>query len=146
MKRLTILIMFLASLLMISCGNSNTLRVSAPRSAAGRVDGNYLIISGLGGEEGSEIADADRGNARLSARRAAILDAQRNTLRYLGIAEKIKRGSVEYERVEGVVKGSQVVGEDWQGDNQYRLTLRVPLNGQGSLAEGLNYKKIIVHP
>jgi hypothetical protein len=108
------------------------------------VQGQFLIVSGAGGIKSHQAREVDQNNQKSRARRAAILVAERNALRYLDLAERVRVGSVEYERVEGVVKGSEVIREEWTSDNQYNITLKIRINGAGSLAEGLGYKKIVI--
>jgi hypothetical protein len=122
----------------ISCRQSNILRVESGYRDYCRVKDNYLIVSGTGEQSGKDYPE----NQKLMARRAAIVDAQRNSLRYLGLARRIKQGSVEYERVEGIVKGAAVVREDWPSPQKVNITLKIPINGQESLSEGMNYERI----
>ena len=131
--------------ILLSCSSPRVLKVLPPHGAEDTyVQGNYLIVSGGGEVKDRPAPSGDTVRLRLGARRAAILDAQRNSLRFLGLAQRVKVGSVEYERVEGIVKGSQIIHEEWPTPHQTRITLKIPLNGPGSLAEGLNYNEIII--
>ena len=138
------LYLWLSCLIFFSCKNSHILIVRTQPVGDAHVQGQFLIVSGAGGIRSHQARGMEQGNLKLSARRAAILDAERNALRYLGIAERVRVGSVEYEHVEGVVKGAEVIREEWTSDNQYIITLKIRLNGAGSLAEGLGCKKIVI--
>lgn len=83
-----------------------------------------------------------RSQARLMARRGAIVDAQRNLLESLAgvqlTAETTMKNSllvsdVVQTRVEGFVRGAVVVREQDKGDT-YEVTLRLPLGEVASLA------------
>jgi len=138
------LYLWLSCLIIYSCENSHILHVRTQPVGDAHVQGQFLIVTGAGGIKSHQAREMERSNLKLSARRAAILDAERNALRYLDLAERVKVGSVEYEHVEGVVKGSEVIREEWTSDNQYNITLKIRINGAGSLAEGLGYKKIAI--
>jgi hypothetical protein len=79
-----------------------------------------------------------RTQARLLARRGAIMDAQRNLLEIVaGVrvsAEAMMRdfevtSDIVRTRVEGIIKGAQVVSEQDLGDS-YRVTMRIPMKGE----------------
>jgi hypothetical protein len=142
MNKKIFLILFILCLTMYGCSGSNILNVSRSVSSKyARQDGNFLIVKGSAIFSGKMKVDPD-GKTKLMLKRAACLDAHRNTLRALGIAEKIRTGSVEYEKVEGVIKGAEKAGETWLSPGHVEITIKVPLNGQISLSEALNYKKI----
>ena len=84
------------------------------------------------------------GRARLLARRAAIVDAQRN------LVETIKGTAVDAEttmenymvtsdlvktKVNGIVTGARVVSESAQPDGTYHVVMTVPMYGVGSVAD-----------
>ena len=84
------------------------------------------------------------GQAKMMARRAAIMDAQRNLL------EAIKGTAVDAEsvmenyivqsdlvrtKVSGIVTGAKVVSEEIQSDGSYHIVMEVPAYGVGSIAE-----------
>lgn len=84
------------------------------------------------------------GRAKIMARRAAIVDAQRN------LVETIQGTAVDSEttvnnfiltddvvktKVSGLIKGATVVDEELLEDNMYRVVMSVPMYGVGSVAE-----------
>lgn len=82
--------------------------------------------------------------ARLMARRAAIVDAQRNLLESIeGVRITAKTTVQNLEttddtirtQVTGIVKGAKIVNEQQLLDGTYQVTLRINLYGSGSLAE-----------
>ncbi|MCX7650213.1 MAG: hypothetical protein N2050_06635 [Flavobacteriales bacterium] len=82
--------------------------------------------------------------ARLMARRGAVVVAQRNLLEIIKGVQVIGETTVQdmmttrdyiYSRVEGTVKGARMVGEPIEKDGIIEVRLRVPLyEAQGSLA------------
>ncbi len=140
MKSFTVLLIALM-LPLAACHSSPRLHVKRPAHQGARMENGHLIVEGRG--RPSTAADNPE-QARFMAMRAATLDAQRNTLRFLGLAERIHQGSVEYERIEGVVKGARVLSEEWSPRDGAFVRLRIPLNGPGSLAEGLGYEVITI--
>lgn len=84
------------------------------------------------------------GRAKVMARRAAIVDAQRN------LVETIQGTAVDSEttvnnfmltddviktKVSGIIKGAVVVDEELLDGNMYRVSMAVPMYGEGSVAE-----------
>lgn len=84
------------------------------------------------------------GRAKIMARRAAIVDAQRN------LVETIQGTAVDSEttvnnfiladdtvktKVSGLIKGATVIDEELLEDNMYRVVMSVPMYGAGSVAE-----------
>ena len=136
--------LWLLCLIIFSCESSRILHVRAQPMSNARMQGQFLIVSGAGGIKSHQACEMEPSKIKLSARRAAILDAERNALRYLGLAERIRIGSVEYEHMEGVVKGAEVIHEEWTSDVQCNITLKIRLNGASGLARGLGYKKIVI--
>ncbi len=83
-----------------------------------------------------------KNQARLMARRGAIVDAQRNLLESLAgvqltaettMKDSILVSDVVQTRVEGFIRGAVVVHEQDKGDT-YEVTLRLPLGELASLA------------
>lgn len=84
------------------------------------------------------------GRAKVMARRAAIVDAQRN------LVETVQGTAVDSEttvnnfiltddvvktKVSGLIKGATVIDEELLEDNMYRVVMSVPMYGVGSVAE-----------
>lgn len=130
----------------VACpGRRDVLKVKLPRGATDcQVQGNFLLVSGMGKVSQRDAGTTEPANLNLLARRAAIVDAQRNTLRCLGLARRVQRGGTTYETLGGIVKGAQAVREETPAPDTVHITLKVPLNGPGSLAEGLHYSRIII--
>ncbi len=93
----------------------------------------YLEVSG----EAAYPRGKPKAQARLMARRGAIMDAQRNLLEMIaGVrisAEAVMQdleviSDVVRTRVEGTIKGAQIVREQDKGDS-FQVTLRLPLSG-----------------
>lgn len=93
---------------------------------------------------GSMPAGMPAGRAKLMARRAAVVDAQRN------LVETIKGTAVNAEttmenymvtsdlvktKVNGVVTGARVVSESFEADGTYHVVMSVPMYGVGSVAD-----------
>lgn len=81
--------------------------------------------------------------AKLMARRGAIVDAQRNLLEIVNGVRVVGETKVEdmvttsdyiYTRVDGVIKGAKPVGEPHEQDGAMVVTLRIPLYDQEGLA------------
>ena len=93
---------------------------------------------------GSMPAGMPAGRAKLMARRAAIVDAQRN------LVETIKGTAVDAEttmenymvtsdlvktKVNGIITGARVVSESFSPDGTYHVVMSVPMYGVGSVAD-----------
>lgn len=100
----------------------------------------YIEAVGIGAPPDKYIG---RPNARPMARRAAVVAAQRNLLEItkgvqVDSATSVKDFMVESDvintKVEGLVKGAQVVKTDYMSDGTVEVTLRMPLYG-GVLAQ-----------
>src|SRR5664280_810202 len=100
----------------------------------------YIEAVGIGAPPDKYIG---KSNARPMAQRAAMVDAQRNLLEItkgvqVDSATSVKDFMVESDvintKVEGLVKGAQVVKTDYMSDGTVEVTLRMPLYG-GVLAQ-----------
>ena len=107
-------------------------------------NGNIDWTNGIVKATGMGFPSPDSGNARLAeegAKRAATVVARRNLLEIVqGIVVDshtvVKNFMVEQDiinnKVQGIVKNSQVVKEERLPDGGYRVTLQMPLNGEFS--------------
>ena len=82
--------------------------------------------------------------ARISARRAAILDAQRNLVGEIQGTQIDSETTVEMamlkndtikSRISGIITGAHIVAEGIEPDGSYKVTMSVPAYGVGSVAE-----------
>lgn len=87
-----------------------------------------------------------KAQAKLMARRGAIVDAQRNLLEIINGVRVVGETKVEdmiatkdyiYTRLDGVIKGAQMVGEPIEEDGIIMVTMRVPLYEADGLAPAL---------
>lgn len=82
--------------------------------------------------------------AKLMARRAAIVVAQRNLAAAVGKVVKQVRGPVSRVKVKAFLRGAKI-REVRELDNGWmEATLELPLNGNPGLAATLGYDKIVV--
>ncbi|QDR83181.1 LPP20 family lipoprotein [Sporomusa termitida] len=111
--------------------------------ANGSINWDEGFVEATGTGVPSSIAKSPA-QARLMARRAAIVDAQRNLLESIeGVKITAETTVKNFEttndtvrtQVTGIVKGSKIVNEQQVFDGTYQVTLRVNLYGHGSLAE-----------
>ena len=88
-------------------------------------------------------AGMPNGSAKMAARRAAIVDAQRNLLESIkGVAidsettveNFMLKDDVIHSKVSGIIQGAQVISEEEQPDG-YKVTMAVPVYGVGSLGD-----------
>lgn len=100
---------------------------------------------------GQSVIDNERfknvAQARLMARRGAIVVAQRNLLEIVKGVQIVGETTVQdmittsdfiYSRVEGVVKGAKQVGEPKEIDGYIEVRLRMPIYGKESLANTID--------
>jgi hypothetical protein len=101
--------------------------------------GGYIEATG----EAAYPSGVAKNQARLMARRGAIVDAQRNLLSSVAgvrlTSETLMKNSVLISdtvqtRLEGIVKGAIVVREQDKGDT-FAVTMRMPLGGVASLVK-----------
>lgn len=95
---------------------------------------------------GSAMAPAGMpaGQARLMARRGAIMDAQRNlvaTIKATAVdAENVMenfivKSDIVKTKVSGTITGARVIEEKFNPDGTYEVVMSVPANGVGSIAD-----------
>ena len=89
-------------------------------------------------------AGMPQSQAKAMARRAAILDAQRNLVGEIQGTQIDNETTVEMavtkndtikSKISGLIKGSHVIAESIEPDGSYKVTMSVPAYGVGSLAE-----------
>ena len=78
------------------------------------------------------------------ARRAAVVDAQRNLLESVkGVAVDSEttvenfmlKSDIIHTKVNGIITGARVVSEEMQPDGVYKVTMAVPVYGVGSVSD-----------
>lgn len=142
MKMVKKIVMTTLSVLFIACSLLmwNQLGENITYAANNTANGEKITADGYGVlPTGIPI-----GRAKIMARRAAIVDAQRN------LVETIQGTAVDSEttvnnfiltddvvktKVSGLIKGATVVDEELLEDNMYRVVMSVPMYGVGSVAE-----------
>lgn len=99
---------------------------------------------------GSSVIDSDRftipAQARAMATRGAVVVAQRNLLEVINgvritsettVHDMMLMGDYIHTRVDGVIRGAQMVGEPIEKDGMIEVRMRVPMYTSGGLAEAL---------
>lgn len=90
------------------------------------------------------------GQAKAMARRAAILDAQRNLVGEIKGTQIDSETTVEMamvqndtikSKISGLIQGAHIISENIEPDGSYKVTMSVPAYGVGSLAE-VAYEKL----
>lgn len=117
----------------------------------GKVDWTNQYIEA----KGQSVIDTGRfknlAQARLMAKRGAIVDAQRNLLEITKgvqvtsetkVQDMITTSDYIYSRVDGVIKNAQQVGEAIEKDGYIEVTMRIPLYDQKGLAPVL-YDQVV---
>ena len=97
--------------------------------------------------KGESVIDSDRfpnpAQAKAMATRGAVVVAQRNLLEIINgvqvnsetvVVDMITTSDVIYTRVDGVIKGAEIVGEPVESMGMMEVTMRVPLYGRRGLA------------
>lgn len=102
---------------------------------------NVIIAKGIGKPPTYAVSSTQ---AKLMARRAAIVVAQRNLAKVVGKVVKETRGSVSRIKVTAVIRGARIREVHELSNGSMEVTLELPLNGTPSLAATLGYDKIIV--
>jgi hypothetical protein len=106
-----------------------------------RVDQNVIIAKGIGKPPTYSESSAQ---AKLMARRAAIVVAQRNLAKVVGKVVKESRGRVTRTRIKAFLRGAKIREVCELPNGSMEATLELPLNGKPSLATTLGYDRIIV--
>lgn len=115
-------------------------------NAHGYVDWDQGFVEATGFGVPSRMAKSPA-QARLMARRAAIVDAQRNLLETVeGVKVDAESTVQNYEttndvvktQLSGMIRGAKIVDEQPLADGTYQVTLRINLYGQGGLAQSIN--------
>lgn len=84
------------------------------------------------------------GRAKLMARRAAIVDAQRNLVEIIkgtavdaetSVENYIVTSDIVRTKVNGMVTGARIIAENLDADGSYEVTMEVPMYGVGSIAD-----------
>ena len=88
-------------------------------------DDSILYVEGRGYPP---IKSENLGQARLMARRAAVLDAYRNVLVLLGNEKDQRSDDVELAVAYGYVRGAQVIDEFFLSDGGVKVRLAYPLS------------------
>ena len=117
----------------------------------GKVDWTNQYIEA----KGQSVIDNDRfknpAQAKLMAKRGAIVDAQRNLLEITKgvqvtsetkVQDMITTSDYIYSRVDGVIKNATQVGEAVEKDGYMEVTMRIPLYDQKGLAPVL-YDQVV---
>ncbi|HWR43377.1 LPP20 family lipoprotein [Sporomusa sp.] len=146
---LTIFTLLIAGLPMVAGAATVNTNVNVSVSTVDQVGANGSVnwdegfVEAIGTGVPSSIAKSPA-QARLMARRAAIVDAQRNLLESVeGVKVTAETTVQNFEttndtvktQVSGIVKGARIVNEHQLADGTYQVTLRINLYGKGSLAE-----------
>lgn len=123
------------------------------------VQNDFILKSAYAAEMQSAASSSDRmtaigygyfpagmpvGRAKLMARRAAIVDAQRNLVEIIkGTAVDAETSMENYlvtsdivkTKVNGMVTGARIVAEKVDADGSYEITMEVPMYGVGSISD-----------
>lgn len=123
------------------------------------VQNDFILKSAYAAEMQSVAGSSDRmtaigygylpagmpvGRAKLMARRAAIVDAQRNLVEIIkGTAVDAETSMENYlvtsdivkTKVNGMVTGARIVAEKLDADGSYEVTMEVPMYGVGSVSD-----------
>jgi hypothetical protein len=103
---------------------------------------NIIVAKGIGKPPTYATSSTQ---AKLMARRAAIVVAQRNLALFVGKVVKQVRGGVSRTRVKAFIRGAKIREVRELSNGWMEATLELPLNGNPSLAATLGYDKIVVH-
>ncbi len=111
--------------------------------AYGSINWEQGVVEAIGTGIPSRLAKSPA-QARLMARRAAIVDAQRNLLETIEAVKVTAETTVQnFEttsdtvktQVTGIIKGAKIVDEQLLADGSYQVTLSINLFGRGGLTE-----------
>ena len=145
MKKITHTLLALAVI-----GSVYTVNVTSPNN----IPTNLLSMASAAVQDNAQRITADGygffppgkpiAQAKIMARRAAIMDAQRNLLEAIKgtqvdaeslMEQHIETSDVVRTKVSGIIRGAQIVSESVDPDGAYLITMSVPAYGVGSLAE-----------
>ncbi len=113
----------------------------------GTVNWQQGVVEAVGTGVPSYEADYPA-QARAMAKRAAVVDAQRNLLEAIRGVQVTAETTVQNfaiaddtikTKVSGIVKGAKIVHEQQLADGTYQIIMRINLFGQGSVAEAITY-------
>ena len=132
------------------------LSVATVFAAAGdsNVDWNSNVIRATGGGVAPGNARS-QSQARLMARRAAVIDAYRQLAEYAGGVNIDAETTVDMaavtsdvikSKVSATIRGARIVSEGATGDGGYEVTMEVPLFGVSSLASAVMERPSAVEP
>ena len=104
-------------------------------------DRDALVVTG----QGVAPTDKPATQGRLMALRAARTDALRQLAAVLGDFRMKSTASGAQINIEGFVQGAEQVSEEFDAITKMaRVTLRLPLNGIGGVANALGYDRILI--
>lgn len=145
MKKITHTLLALAVI-----GSVYTVNVTSPNN----IPTNLLSMASAAVQDNAQRITADgygvapaglpMGQAKAMARRAAVLDAQRNLVGEIQGTQIDSETTVEMamvksdiikSKISGLIKGAHVIAESIEPDGSYKVTMSVPAYGVGSLAE-----------
>jgi hypothetical protein len=115
-------------------------------SSYGTIDWDQGFVEAPGFGVPSRLAKSPA-QGRLMARRAAIVDAQRNLLEAVkGVKVDAESTVQNYESINdtiktqlsGMIQGAKIVNEQLLADGTYQVTMRINLYGQGGLTQIVN--------
>jgi len=146
---ITICTILLAGLPLLGSANIVTTKVNVAVTAVdqlgakGSVNWDQATVEAVGFGVPSRIAKSPA-QAQLMARRAAIVDAQRNLLETIeGVKVDAETTVQNFEltndvvktQVSGMVRNSRIINEQQLADGTYQVTMGINLYGQGSLSQ-----------
>lgn len=124
----------------VFCASEGQATSLVQTTGQGKIDWTEGIIKVKG--TGAAPANMPAGQARLMAKRAAIADGYRNLAEIINgvqvtsqttVKNFVTESDVIYTKVEGFIKGAQVLSEKTNKDGTVEVTLAVQLMGDGSL-------------
>lgn len=116
----------------------------------GKIDWTEQYVEAKGMSVIDTVRFKNPAQARLMARRGAIVDGQRNLLEIIKgvrvvsetkVVDMITESDYILTQVDGVIKNAQVVGEPVVKDGYIEVTMRVPLYDKGGIAPAI-YKNV----
>lgn len=159
MKRFTVKSMIVAAMLLGTSGvfaSINTAPIFAEGATAVNVNVNQTnYVNWEKGVDSDIVAvgvglppkNATGAQGKVLARRAAVVDAQRNLVETINgvqvdadttVENLMVASDIVKTKVSGVLKGAQVIDEKYNDDGSYQVTMRVPIYGaNASLATAI---------